>query len=458
MTGERARKEPPFDADGAMGRGAVVCSLTSATFATNSLIALTETADTTLPAWPPTPTPASWPVHRQWRGRAIELEGRRLKEVAGRLQRDVFDVEVEVAFQRRVYAGIRRTIRRRVRLVAVRLPESSEYRFYLTNIDPDSLDAQAIAQTYAARWQIELIFKELKSHYRLDELPTSKAHIVETLLLGAVITLLVSRRLLQAVRERLRRTAYKMPEQRWAALFAGARNGDPRHRCVASARVFEGHCPTPRIDAAPRGARPESVAPTPHRARRNPAPRGHNSMYFNPLTDHQCGFVLVSSDSDFARLASRLREQGLQVFGIGKRNTPEAFRKACKRFIFVENLLGDGEPLRDADGAAQSEPVGDAPGARELVTRIKPSTPAQQTPPATLDKTEAVEMAQEQPPTKEVPLIRAAMRSHNTTHRETRSASAAEPIQPGIAVKWCRNRRQGSRNSPGGRQRVRRRG
>ena len=55
------------------------------------------------------------------------------------------------------------------------------------------------------------------------------------------------------------------------------------------------------------------------------------------------GFVVVSSDSDFARLASRLREQGLQVFGIGRRNTPEAFRKACKRFIFIENLLGDGK-------------------------------------------------------------------------------------------------------------------
>ena len=46
-------------------------------------------------------------------------------------------------------------------------------------------------------------------------------------------------------------------------------------------------------------------------------------------------FVLVSSDSDFARLASRLREQGLQVYGIGKANTPEAFRKACKRCIFA---------------------------------------------------------------------------------------------------------------------------
>ena len=113
-------------------------------------------------------------IHRQWRGRAIDLEGKRLKEVASRLQRAVLDVEVEVAFQRRVYAGTRRTVRRRVRLVAVRLPQSTEYRFYLTNIDPDSLDAQCVAQTSAARWQIELIFKELKSHYRLDELPRAR--------------------------------------------------------------------------------------------------------------------------------------------------------------------------------------------------------------------------------------------------------------------------------------------
>ena len=55
------------------------------------------------------------------------------------------------------------------------------------------------------------------------------------------------------------------------------------------------------------------------------------------------GFVLISSDSDFTRLASRVREQGLDVFGIGRENTPESFRKACKRFIFVENLLESGE-------------------------------------------------------------------------------------------------------------------
>jgi len=58
------------------------------------------------------------------------------------------------------------------------------------------------------------------------------------------------------------------------------------------------------------------------------------------------GFVLISSDSDFTRLASRIREQGLDVFGIGQQKTPEAFRKACKRFIYVENLMAEAE----ADG------------------------------------------------------------------------------------------------------------
>ncbi len=55
------------------------------------------------------------------------------------------------------------------------------------------------------------------------------------------------------------------------------------------------------------------------------------------------GFVLVSSDSDFTRLASRIREQGLDVFGIGAKKTPEAFRQACKRFIYLENLGGQPE-------------------------------------------------------------------------------------------------------------------
>lgn len=61
------------------------------------------------------------------------------------------------------------------------------------------------------------------------------------------------------------------------------------------------------------------------------------------------GFVLISSDSDFTRLASRIREQGLDVYGIGQQKTPEAFRKACKRFIFLENLGGSAKSEKSTE-------------------------------------------------------------------------------------------------------------
>ena len=56
------------------------------------------------------------------------------------------------------------------------------------------------------------------------------------------------------------------------------------------------------------------------------------------------GFVIVSSDSDFTRLATRLRESGKTVYGIGNQSTPEAFVKACDRFIPID-LLG-AEPAK----------------------------------------------------------------------------------------------------------------
>ncbi len=52
------------------------------------------------------------------------------------------------------------------------------------------------------------------------------------------------------------------------------------------------------------------------------------------------GFCLVSSDADFTRLASRIREEGVDVYGFGERKTPESFRQACTRFIYTENLTG----------------------------------------------------------------------------------------------------------------------
>lgn len=50
------------------------------------------------------------------------------------------------------------------------------------------------------------------------------------------------------------------------------------------------------------------------------------------------GFCIVSSDSDFTRLAARIREQGLTVYGFGERKTPQAFVAACDKFVYTENL------------------------------------------------------------------------------------------------------------------------
>ncbi len=82
------------------------------------------------------------------------------------------------------------------------------------------------------------------------------------------------------------------------------------------------------------------------------------------------GFVLVSSDSDFTRLASRIREDGLQVIGVGAEKTPESLRKVCNRFLYLENIAAAPElpvkpetaaPSQGTAAAAQKVPVERAP-------------------------------------------------------------------------------------------------
>lgn len=65
------------------------------------------------------------------------------------------------------------------------------------------------------------------------------------------------------------------------------------------------------------------------------------------------GFCIVSSDSDFTRLAIRLREAGMLVIGIGERKTPQPFIVACDKFIYIE-IIGRTDDSEDADKNAQS--------------------------------------------------------------------------------------------------------
>ena len=81
-------------------------------------------------------------------------------------------------------------------------------------------------------------------------------------------------------------------------------------------------------------------------------------------------FAIVSSDSDFTRLATRLRESGATVYGLGQRKTPESFREACDRFIYLE-VLGSAAA---AEPQVTDEPAPQLPDLPKLLTKAIDST------------------------------------------------------------------------------------
>ncbi|MGR0221566.1 NYN domain-containing protein [Agromyces sp. ZXT2-6] len=83
------------------------------------------------------------------------------------------------------------------------------------------------------------------------------------------------------------------------------------------------------------------------------------------------GFCIVSSDSDFTRLASRIREEGVTVYGFGERKTPEAFRNACDRFTYLDVL---DEPAAESTTTAPTRvPPQKLRGDTKLVSGLRTS-------------------------------------------------------------------------------------
>lgn len=76
-------------------------------------------------------------------------------------------------------------------------------------------------------------------------------------------------------------------------------------------------------------------------------------------TERFDGFCIVSSDSDFTRLAARIREAGLSVYGFGERKTPQAFVSACDKFIYVDVLRPPEEKEKPPSAKGTKELRGD---------------------------------------------------------------------------------------------------
>jgi len=135
---------------------------------------------------------------RTWRGNSIPLEGESLQAVLDDLQRREIDVRITLSFERKRGSGASAT--RTFRLVGLRNAETGEYHLYLTNLPREEYRAPDIAQLYRARWEVELLFKELKSRFGLDEINTTDVYIIEALIIMAAISLLMSRVIVDELR------------------------------------------------------------------------------------------------------------------------------------------------------------------------------------------------------------------------------------------------------------------
>lgn len=86
------------------------------------------------------------------------------------------------------------------------------------------------------------------------------------------------------------------------------------------------------------------------------------------------GFCIISSDSDFTRLATRLREAGMKVFGFGEKKTPTAFISACDKFIYIEILAKEKAPEEEVVTSTRSRPKTSAPSESNGKQPISPVT------------------------------------------------------------------------------------
>ncbi|MES2156761.1 MAG: NYN domain-containing protein [Pseudomonadota bacterium] len=103
------------------------------------------------------------------------------------------------------------------------------------------------------------------------------------------------------------------------------------------------------------------------------------------------GFGLMSSDSDFTPLVTRIRQQGIPVYGFGSANTPEGFRRACTRFINVAALKAADMPVATRAAAKATPAASAAPAKAAAPQAVKPAAPQPAPTPAAPTPAKAVD-------------------------------------------------------------------
>jgi IS4 transposase len=160
-----------------------------------------------------------------------DFTGQRIKDILPMLKGKVLDIQVEISFKSKrkndsggafeTYhpKGSRPKTKKSLRLVGILNQETGKYHFYFSNLSPAQLSAEDVALLYGARWSIELMFKELKSLYKLDVIKSGSPVVVESLVLMAMLTLIVSHCMLNHMRLLDPEVSTRFTGLRWGKLF-----------------------------------------------------------------------------------------------------------------------------------------------------------------------------------------------------------------------------------------------
>jgi IS4 transposase len=142
--------------------------------------------------------------------------GRRVRTVERLARGNELDVVVDLVYQRRNESGVLKVLTHRCRLIGRRRQETGAFDYWITNLPPSTARPVDVASLYASRWDIEIFFRELKTTWRADQIPTSGKAATECLLYASILAVLLSRVLHSLLLDS--QQARSAPAERWARL------------------------------------------------------------------------------------------------------------------------------------------------------------------------------------------------------------------------------------------------
>lgn len=149
-----------------------------------------------------------------------KIKGKKLAEVLKDLNGEELDSKIEIKYYKTKTGEQREQILEEFRLVAIYKEEDEKYHVYITNISDELLTAKDISQLYKGRWEIELVFKELKSKFQLDIIETTNEQAIEAFIWLSILTMIVSRELYNMIKKlNLDKKATRFTQMRWSNVF-----------------------------------------------------------------------------------------------------------------------------------------------------------------------------------------------------------------------------------------------